>query len=78
MENNFLASFFARELQAEYTATRKCLERIPETIYHFKPHPRSMELGYLSLLVAEIPLWIVYIVKDGVIDCATYKHIPLL
>jgi len=42
MENNFLTKLYARELQAEYNATRKCLEKIPENIYQFKPHPRSM------------------------------------
>ena len=77
MENNFLANFFARELESEYSATRKCLEKIPETIYNFKPHPKSMELGYLALLVAEIPLWIVHIIKEGVIDFATYKRFQL-
>ncbi len=77
MENNFLANLFARELQAEYTATRKCLEKIQEKIYTFKPHPKSMELGYLALLVAEIPLWIVHIIKEGVIDFATYKRFQL-
>ena len=77
MENNFLANLFASELQTEYTATRKCLEKIPDNIYHFKPHPKSMELGYLVLLVAEIPLWIVHIIKEGVIDFATYKRFQL-
>lgn len=77
MENNFLANLYARELQAEHTATRKCLEKIPERIYDFKPHPKSMELGYLALLVAEIPLWIVHIIKEGVIDFATYKRFQL-
>lgn len=77
MNNNVLANYFAAELRAEYTATRNCLERIPETIYHFKPHPRSMELGYLSLLVAEIPLWIHHAIREGVIDFATYKRFEL-
>ena len=77
MENNFLAKLYSKELQAEYTATRKCLEKIPESLYSFKPHPKSMELGYLALLVAEIPLWILHIVKDGVIDFATYTRFPL-
>lgn len=77
MENNFLTDLYARELQAEYTATKKCLEKIPESLYSFKPHPTSMEFGYLALLVAEIPLWIVYIVKEGVVDFATYKRYQL-
>lgn len=77
MENKFICNFYANELQAEYRATRKCLEKIPENIYHFKPHPKSMELGYLALLVAEIPLWIVHIIKEGVVDFVTYKHFQL-
>ena len=77
MENNFLANLYAREMQAEYTSTKKCLEKIPADIYSFKPHPKSMELGYLALLVAEIPLWITHIVKEGVIDFATYKRYQL-
>ena len=77
MENNFLANLFARELQAEYDATKKCLEKIPENIYSYKPHPKSMELGYLALLVAEIPLWIFTHIKEGIIDFATYKRFQL-
>lgn len=77
MSNNFLAMLYAHELQAEYSATKKCLERIPEDLYHFRPHPKSMEMGYLSLLVAEIPLWVSYIIREGVIDFATYKSFEL-
>lgn len=62
------------ELNAEYRATRACLERIPESLFEYKPHPRSMTLGYLALLVAEIPLWIKYMVTDGEIDFVTFKH----
>lgn len=32
-----------------------------------------MEMKYLALLVAEIPLWIVYMIEDGELDFATYK-----
>lgn len=77
MKNNFLANLYASELQSEYASTRKCLEKIPENLYSFKPHPKSMELGYLALLVAEIPLWIVHIAKEGLIDFATYKRFQL-
>jgi DNA topoisomerase VI subunit B len=45
-----------RELNIEYKATHACLERIPETLFEYKPHPKSMTMGYLTLLVAEIPL----------------------
>jgi uncharacterized damage-inducible protein DinB len=62
------------ELNTEYRATRACLERIPETLFEYKPHPKSMTMGYLALLVAEIPLWIKHMVTDGEIDFVTFKH----
>ena len=62
------------ELNTEYRATKACLERIPVTLFDYKPHSRSMTLGYLALLVAEIPLWIKYMVTDGEIDFVTFKH----
>jgi uncharacterized damage-inducible protein DinB len=65
---------FLQELNLEYKATRTCLERIPETLFGYTPHPKSMNLGYLALLVAEIPLWIKYMITDGEIDFVTFKH----
>lgn len=62
------------ELNIEYRATHACLERIPETLFEYKPHPKSMTMGYLTLLVAEIPLWIKHMVTDGEIDFVTFKH----
>lgn len=31
-------------------------------------------MGYLALLVAEIPLWIRHMIIDGEINLATFKH----
>jgi len=73
--SNTITQAFLKELNAEYGATRACLERIPETLFDYKPHPKSMNLGYLSLLVAEIPLWIKHMVTDGEIDFVTFKHV---
>lgn len=77
MTENFVAAAFAQEIRDEYKATKKCLERIPDSLYSYKPHPRSMEMGYLTLLVAEIPLWIYLTIKTGEIDFATYQHFQL-
>ena len=77
MENKSFATAYIQELEAEYTSTRKCLERIPETVYNFKPHPKSMEMGYLTLLVAEIPLWVAVMVEEGEIDFVTFKHMDV-
>lgn len=65
---------FLHELNAEYKATRACIERIPESLFEYKPHPKSMALGYLTLLVAEIPLWIKHMIVDSEIDFVTFKH----
>jgi uncharacterized damage-inducible protein DinB len=68
---------YAKEIQGETSSTRKCLERIPESLFQWKPHEKSMTLGYLALLVAEIPKWIADIVTLGEIDFATYSHIEV-
>lgn len=75
MNGKELCAAYAKELESESIATRKCLERIPENVFDFKPHEKSMAMGYLTLLVAEIPKWIWDMIESSVIDFATYKHI---
>jgi len=65
---------FITELEAEAASTRKCLANIPEDKFEFKPHPSSMTMGYLASLVAEIPLWITYMIKEGEVEFSTFKH----
>ena len=77
MDNATLCQYYLNELKAESISTRKCLERIPESTYDFKPHEKSMQMGYLTLLVAEIPKWIAATIDDSVIDFATFKHFQL-
>ena len=72
--STIISEAYLKELDAEYRSTRACLERVPESLYEYKPHPRSMTMGYLVLLVAEIPLWIRHMIIDSVIDFATFKH----
>jgi uncharacterized damage-inducible protein DinB len=68
---------YLKELEGEVPATRKCLERIPDRLYDWKPHEKSMNLGYLALLVAEIPKWITFSIEKSEIDLATYPKFPL-
>ena len=63
-----------KELKAEETASRKCLERIPMELSDYKPHEKSMAMGYLAFLVAEIPKWITHIIEKSEIDFATFSH----
>src|SRR5436190_23435521 len=65
---------YLKELETEATASRKCLERIPESLFDWKPHEKSMTMGYLALLVAEIPKWLTYIVEKSEIDFVTFEH----
>lgn len=69
-----LADQFLKELEMEAVATRKCLERIPGDVFTWKPHEKSMAMGYLALVVSEIPLWIHTMVTAGEIDFATFEH----
>jgi uncharacterized damage-inducible protein DinB len=74
MDTKTFTTAFLHELRNETPATRKCLERISENTFKFKPHETSMEMGYLALLVAEIPLWIAHMIDIGEIDFVTFAH----
>jgi uncharacterized damage-inducible protein DinB len=65
---------YIQELDIETRASRKCVESISEKLFEFKPHPKSMNMGYLVLLVASIPLWIKLMIEDGEIDLGTFKQ----
>jgi uncharacterized damage-inducible protein DinB len=65
---------YLKELEAEAAASRKCLERIPPELFTWKPHEKSMQMGYLALIVAEIPRWISTMIEQSEIDFATFKH----
>ena len=74
MSEKTISSGFLRELEEEVAASRKCLERIPESLFDWKPHEKSMTLGYLALLVAEIPKWIKIMIEDSELDFVTFEH----
>lgn len=53
-----LKDFFLDQLRRETATSRKVLEQVPQGKNSWKPHERSMELGYLSALVASMPAWV--------------------
>ena len=69
-----LGATFLAELEAEAPATRKCLERVPETTFEWKPHDKSMKMGYLAVILADIPKWITTTINTGEIDFATFER----
>src|SRR5579872_3346990 len=56
------------ELEREGKSTRKVLERVPQGKNAWKPHERSMNLGYLAALVAQMPGWIEMIITTDDFD----------
>jgi uncharacterized damage-inducible protein DinB len=74
MDNKSFAAAYIKEIEAEFASTKKCIERVPEHLYGYKPHPKSMEMGYLTFLVAEIPLWVALMVEKSEIDFVTFEH----
>ena len=57
-----LKDYFLAQLDREAASTRKTIERVPDGHNDFKPHPRSMEFGYLASLVASMLGWIALII----------------
>lgn len=65
-----IVELMIKEYDTEMEGTRRALAQAPEGKNSWKPHPKSMELGYLAALVATMPSWIVSIVQDPSLDLA--------
>jgi uncharacterized damage-inducible protein DinB len=63
-----LTDLFLSELEQEAVGTRRALERVPEGRNDWKPHEKSMPLGYLAALVATMPAWIDLMVNRDEFD----------
>ncbi|HEX6097476.1 MAG TPA: DinB family protein [Thermoanaerobaculia bacterium] len=56
------------QLEREIPSTRKTLERVPEGKDDWKPHPKSMPLGYLSVLVSTMFGWMATMIDSEFLD----------
>jgi hypothetical protein len=77
-----MTEWFLAELESEAGKSRRVLEQVPSGKRGWKPHERSMELGYLSDLVANIFSWVGMAITLNELDIApkdgpTYKPAPL-
>src|SRR5881628_1117615 len=63
-----LAELLLPEFDEEMTVTRRVLERVPDGKASWKPHPKSMTLGRLATLVAELPGWVVNTITRDELD----------
>jgi uncharacterized damage-inducible protein DinB len=66
--NMKLTEFFLSQLELEASHSRLALERVPEGRNDWKPHDKSMPLGYLAALVATMPAWIISMIKQDEFD----------
>jgi hypothetical protein len=56
------------QLDDEAKRTRSALERVPEGKDDWAPHPKSMPLGRLAMLVARMPSWFGLIINRDELD----------
>ncbi|HYG65235.1 MAG TPA: DinB family protein [Thermoanaerobaculia bacterium] len=63
-----IAELLLPELEREAAGTRRALERVPEGRDEWKPHEKSMPLGYLAGLVAIMPSWVDSIVRQDELE----------
>jgi len=63
-----IAELLLAELEREAAGTRRILERVPEGREDWKPHEKSMPLGYLAALVATIRGWAAAMITQDALD----------
>ena len=74
-----MKEWFLTELESEAAKSRRVVEQVPEGKRDWKPHERSMALGYLSELVTNIFSWIDLAINQDELDIAPKdgpKHKP--
>jgi uncharacterized damage-inducible protein DinB len=65
-----LTDLLLAELDRELERSTRALDQVPEGKRDWKPHDRSMSFGYLAELVARIPSWVAYAIKQDELDLA--------
>ncbi len=63
-----LTDMFLAQLESEGPRTRRALECVPDGHDDWQPHPKSMPLARLAMLVAGIPSWLAMIVEQDSLD----------
>jgi len=63
-----ISELFASLVEREAAISRRILERVPEGRAEWKPHEKSMPLGYLATLVATMPGWVAMMVGEDSLD----------
>lgn len=59
-----LKKVLLEQLEREAAASRKVIERVPEGQNGWKPHEKSMEMGFLAALVAGMSGWPSFMIEQ--------------
>jgi hypothetical protein len=65
-----LRGCLVREFDLELPYTRRSLERVPVDKFAWKPHERSMTLGWIATFLALVPTWGVMAIEKDEFDPA--------
>ncbi len=74
-----ITDLFLAQLERETPSSLRVLQRVPEGKPDWKPHEKSMPMGYLAALVASMPSWIAMAIMMDSLDLnpvggSTYKR----
>src|SRR5437899_7303327 len=58
------------EFDQEMAGTRKTLERVPWEKPDWKPHEKSMPMGRMARMIADMPNWCIAILEKDSLDLA--------
>ena len=61
---------FLADLDREIPVSRRVLERVPDGHFDWRPHEKSMPMGYLAIMVATMPEWLGMMVDLNELDIA--------
>lgn len=64
------------DMEREFAATRRVLERVPDEHLQWKPHERSMTLEKMAGHVATMPIWCALALEQDVLDFASPPSMP--
>jgi hypothetical protein len=63
-----LAAIYLAQLEREAAISQRVLARVPDGRQDWKPHEKSMAFGRLATLVATMPSWVVFVVRQDQLD----------
>ena len=58
------------QFDREVAISKRVLANVPDGKFDWKPHPKSMQFGYLAQLVAMMPVWISMVCDQPDLDLA--------